>query len=1113
VISGKLGLARRIPLALLAAFALALVCLAPAALAGTTYPYTGQSFGPGGIGAGAFGNVAGVAVDQGSGDVFVYDGGAGKVYKFDAAGHPVNFSALGTNVITGVGSSGGSEVEIAVDGSSGPDAGDIYVANNFEVRIYGADGSLLGELTGGEFCGVAVDSAGAVYVGSYPETVKKFTPTSNPVTNSDETASMEGLHEVCNVAVDGSGNVYAATYSGGVTRYEASQFGSSAATGTQLDEHGRTLAVDTSSEHVFLDEESSVAEFDSTGSPLGTSGAGNLAQSFGVAAKGDDLYAGVGGVVEIFGPPTQVGASIDSTTAATALSGPAVTLQAQVNPQGLATTYHFEYGPTTSYDTSVPVPDGEIGASFADQTVSQEIHVLAQNTIYHYRVVISDSLGTVDGPDETFFTAGVELAPPTSFSPASALPDGRVYEEVSPANKHGWEAGAELSGNQTSFRLGIASADGDSIGYEGAGPGADVNTSGVNTIFVGQRSASGWSSRAAMPRGTNLEETNAIIADGALTMDFSADLSHLAYYVKEPNVPGALNELSNLYLEGPDPFATPLWLARPTIPVREEHKAYFMTILGGAPDLSNVYFTYNGFLLPEDVEVAKDAETRGPGLYEYSEGAVHEASVLPDGKISPFGAVPISGASPIGVVERPSLPDAADNQVSEDGKTMFFVSPAKGASPQLYARTTAADGSRRTVLVSASALPGHVGEQALHGVSKFANTAPEAINKFGTGGTEGTKLTYGYASPDGSHIVFVSGDRLTSDAPSDATPKTYDFDVETGSLEYLPGIPPGSGIVTSAHDGSWFVFENASSTPVELDRWSQGPDGGSVSPIVQLPAGNVCDGLACVGPARIVDDGSVFVFTTEAPIAGFNDAGGFRQVFRYDFDSGKLSCVSCAPAGVKPSGDAFFSGIDEYLDDQDTAGGSTTTNEARGVSADGNRIFFDSPDPLVPRDTNGKRDVYEWEDGVVYLISSGSSPDESLLLDNSESGGDVFFTTTSELVKGDDDLAYDVYDARVPRPGDTPPPSSVPCQGDVCQGAPSVPSLLTTPASAAFNGLGNLAPQAPAAKPTVVAKKKTPPKKKKKKKKRKHKQKRGSKSNRARKSNDDKKSNHGKRSR
>ena len=75
------------------------------------------------------------------------------------------------------------------------------------------------------------------------------------------------------------------------------------------------------------------------------------------------------------------------------------------------------------------------------------------------------------------------------------------------------------------------------------------------------------------------------------------------------------------------------------------------------------------------------------------------------------------------------------------------------------------------------------------------------------------------------------------------------------------------------------------------------------------------------------------------------------------------------------------------------------------------------------------KDVYEWENGVVYLISSGKSPLDSFFLDNSENGDDVFFATAQGLVPGDTDGAYDVYDARVPQPGDNPPSVAVPCKG------------------------------------------------------------------------------------
>jgi hypothetical protein len=204
------------------------------------------------------------------------------------------------------------------------------------------------------------------------------------------------------------------------------------------------------------------------------------------------------------------------------------------------------------------------------------------------------------------------------------------------------------------------------------------------------------------------------------------------------------------------------------------------------------------------------------------------------------------------------------------------------------------------------------------------------------------------------------------------------------------------------------------------------------------------------------------VFQASAPIAGFNNANS-EQVYRYDTKTNELDCISCPPAGVSPSGSAYLSAVDQYYSESGSSIPSTqVVNDARGTSSDGQRIFFASPDPLVGRDTNGDFDTYEWENGTVFLISSGTSVNYSLFLDNSESGGDVFFATSDELVQGDTDGGFDVYDARIPRPGDNPPPSAVPCSGDVCQGPPSVVELLGSPPSATFDGIGNVAPERPA---------------------------------------------------
>src|ERR1700727_1737977 len=226
------------------------------AQAAVTHSFTGKAFGPEGLGAGgplgAFSEPQSIAVEQGSGDGFVYDvGEGGRVYKFSAAGAPVDFSSTATNVIEGVGG-GAEESQIAVDGSSGPDKGDIYVDTGQEVTIYG--------------------SSGAVYV-SFFEEIKKYVPLTGPVTTADYVSSLTEVPRICNIAADSAGDVYAAEFGGGnVTKYEASQFNTLGvpAIGTAIDSEGATLAVDpVLGGDVYIDELHGIAQYGSTARPLG----------------------------------------------------------------------------------------------------------------------------------------------------------------------------------------------------------------------------------------------------------------------------------------------------------------------------------------------------------------------------------------------------------------------------------------------------------------------------------------------------------------------------------------------------------------------------------------------------------------------------------------------------------------------------------------------------------------------------------------------------------------------------------------------------------------------------------------------------------------------------
>jgi predicted lipoprotein with Yx(FWY)xxD motif len=122
-------------------------------------------------------------------------------------------------------------------------------------------------------------------------------------------------------------------------------------------------------------------------------------------------------------------------------------LQGTVYPYGTDTTYHFEYGTTTSYGQSVPMPDADAGTATI-VPVTQTITGLEANTTYHYRLVSTNSAeGTpLFSADRTFSTAET-TAPPASpgggggSSPAPTSPGGKT-----PAPAPGGNPGAGSSG-------------------------------------------------------------------------------------------------------------------------------------------------------------------------------------------------------------------------------------------------------------------------------------------------------------------------------------------------------------------------------------------------------------------------------------------------------------------------------------------------------------------------------------------------------------------------------------------------------------------------------------------------------------------------------------------
>ncbi|HXB65029.1 MAG TPA: hypothetical protein VNV42_09175 [Solirubrobacteraceae bacterium] len=410
------------------------------------------NFGPLGHGAGTFPDVQGIAVDQATGNVYVYvesDGGA--VYKFNSSGEPVDFSATDeTNEIEGLAAKGGDEEELAIS-EAGPGKGELYVAEGEGVEVFALEGAHAGEKLGrltrsqveaagqpsGEPCGVAVDAAGDVYVGLYSSHVNEYTPTGEGLTTSDYVGTLSGLNNVCNLTVDPEGNVYVDTWNAGpVTKYLHDQFGLTTTSGEAFAAKGSTLGVDPLNHEVDIDSTGEVRQYSYSGEPLGAAGGGELSGSFGVAAYGKtgQVYAADGGDgrVVIYGVSGTVLPGV-LTKPASGVMKTAATLQGDVNPSGLPVTKcEFEWGETTAYGHMAgcsPVA-GALGAGNAQEQVTVALGGLHVDTTYHYRLVASDANGTLDGEDESFSTPqaveGVRSAPPSEVLPVEATLHGSV---------------------------------------------------------------------------------------------------------------------------------------------------------------------------------------------------------------------------------------------------------------------------------------------------------------------------------------------------------------------------------------------------------------------------------------------------------------------------------------------------------------------------------------------------------------------------------------------------------------------------------------------------------------------------------------------------------------
>ena len=736
------------------------------------------------------------------------------------------------------------------------------------------------------------------------------------------------------------------------------------------------------------------------------------------------------------------------------------TLSAKVNPNGLPTTYHFEYlddadfqsGGFSNPATIVTTESTSIGAGNTPIAVQQPIEGLQAATTYHFRLVATNSIDTTEGPDHTFQTLN-----------EGGLPDNRGYELVSPADKRPVGFVTRLF----PLQLGIQAADdGQSVVYELINGLADASAGG-EVRYLATRHEDSWDSTQVSAPSLIPTPRQGLRSSPSWVRFYSPDLSCGVLQSFNPlteEVSDTDREygVANLFRRDSDGTFTLITNVTPDNP---EFLGDY-TIAGATPDCGRVFFQTGYQLIPG-----------ASGLYEWDHGTLRDAATLPN------GATPVGQAGLGGEIQGGG---SRFNSVSPSGRFFFSATSNEGG-----------DSGKRAVFVRKSP----------------TETIDVSLKQGGASNSLGAH--YETASTDGSHVFFTANYGLTSSSSAGATQcelvsvgvpngkgcDLYDFDVDAGTLQDLsanssPANPTGAsvvGVVDASEDGSYVYFAaRGQLVPGQGNTYAQNTTSPGAAN-VYLSHGGVLSYVATVGNADMssngvggeaaasniliravgswnanaTPDGRHLLFVSKENVTGY-DSGGVKEAYRYAVDSNATVCVSCRPDGLPPIPYAPFGG-----DGWPPVPSSDTQVEyaqhfPRAISDDGSRIFFIVADALAPGAIQGEANLYEWENGQIHLLAAGGGVK---FTDSGKSGDDVFLASTSQLDPHDTDFNWDLYDVRVDGGFPPPPPAPVPCQTDesapllpgqtYCQGISSPSPAAGGAASEGVVGPGNPPPVRP----------------------------------------------------
>lgn len=804
-------------------------------------------------------------------------------------------------------------------------------------------------------------------------------------------------------------------------------------------------------------------------------------------------------------------------------------VQARINPHFIDdATYFVEYGTgdcaAGGCEQQAPLSPAAIGGKRTGKAIrSVFLPGLSPGMTYRFRFVAKSSGGGPEyglrpkgeeevegaatpeaGLDGTFTTPPPRTpakidCPNQEFrnGPSAFLPDCRAFEMVSPIDKNG--SGIDLiafsGGSHHAFDQ--SAEDGNGLTYSSRQAFDNAEGGPYVGQYLSRRDAKeGWATVPAVPPHESFPGSDRLAFDTEFKA-FSKDLtqSWLIHQAGPPLDPPCSPENSPvLYHRDNEAGSYEALHCKPNLPVKAEGS---IELLGVSADGCRTVFRSNSQL------TADAAPAGGPeGPYQLYESSC-EGPTSPEGPLRFIGNLPATqGGGPclsdstVGspVFALPGSPIPTDvnwgrsravwHAFSADGHRLYW-----SCGSSLYLRT---DPDLNAV-----------GDEEVVKVADPVGKEPIEPPIFQTASSDGTRMLFTNGGPAGpvlfaydatsekkqksatiaSGLAVGGHPRLSIMGASEDATRAY-----LVSEKALTTAPNSEGDVAKAGDpnlyfqeGSKFTFVGALSVD-DVKQFSA-----TQSPIHPLPSRRA---------SRVSPDGLHAAFISSAPLTGYDNRDAVNgkadmEVFAFDATAnggaGGLDCVSCNPVGARPIG-REISRIDNgtlvNTDDSVWAaawipGWQTQLYQSRPLSEDGTRLFFNSFESLVTRDTNNRQDVYEWEKagsakeceeigaevyvasagGCLSLISSGQDPEDSEFVDASKDGSDVFIRTGESLLSQDPGLT-DIYDARVE--GGFPPPTEPkpPCEGEACQ-SPPPPPAFGTPSSSAYVGPKNPKPRKP----------------------------------------------------